>query len=387
MKVPSVLPAIGLLLGATLGCSEPQFQAPPPPPVVVAAATQEDVVVYEVVSGRTEPFETVEVRARVEGVLQEIAHADGFRVEAGDLMFRIDPEPFVASRDAAAAQVKAAEAEAELADITATKLEEALKERAVSELQALEARAKHKVALENVEVAQKSLAIRELDVDYTTIHAPIGGLVEFSDYYVGSLVGGLGSQALTRVVDDSRLRVWFNIPDRVATFIIDDRARMEEIAKEVDRTTVYIARDIDDDFPFAATVDYADPEIDIETGSLRIRALLENSEHRLSGGQYVRVRLKVGELEGAVVVPMIAISRDQQGKFVYVVGEGDVVERREVVTGPDADSGVVIRSGIEVGERVVVAGQLSARPGAKVVPKAAEEKTSAPAEKTTRSAD
>ncbi|MEM9378531.1 MAG: efflux RND transporter periplasmic adaptor subunit [Planctomycetota bacterium] len=388
MKVQSVLPAFGLLLGATLGCSEPQFQAPPPPPVVVAEASQEDVLVYEVVSGRTEPFETVEVRARVEGVLQEIAHSDGYRVEAGDLMFRIDPEPFVASRDAAAAQVKAAEAEAELADITATKLEEAFEERAVSELQALEARARHKVALENVEVAEKSLAIRELDVSYTTIHAPISGLVEFSDYFVGSLVGSLGSQALTRVVDDSRLRVWFNLPDRVATYILDDQAKVKEIEENLDRTTVDIGRDIDEDFPFSATVDYADPEIDIETGSLRIRAMLENTERRLSGGQYVRVRLKVGALEGATVVPMIAINRDQQGKYVYIVADGDVVERREVVTGPDTPSGgVVIQSGVSVGERVVVAGQLSARPGSKVVPKAAEDKAPAPAAKDTRSAD
>jgi RND family efflux transporter MFP subunit len=376
-------PSFALVLGCALasGCEEPEFQEPPPPPVVVEEARAEDVTVYEILSGRTEPVETVEVRARVEGVLLEIAHEEGLLVREGDLMFRIDPEPFAAARDAATAQVQAAEAEAELADITAKKLEDAYEERAVSELQALEARARHDVALQQVEVAEKNLAIRELDVQYTEITAPIGGRVEYSPYFVGSLVGGVGSSALTRIVNDSKVRVWFTMPDRVALqFLENNKARMsdlhqdeiDQIETRVERVPVGVARDIDDGFPFEGKIDYADPVLDIETGTIRARAVVENPDRRLAGGLFVRVRIETGRLDGATVIPLVAVNTDQQGKYAFVVGDGDVVERRAVTLGPITGDGVVVTDGVSVGERVVVAGQLSARPGAKVDPRPAE---------------
>ena len=149
------------LLGALGACAEKPAPPPPKPPLVeVRKPSVQDIVLHEVVSGRTEAVQTVEVRARVNGVLLEIAHEEGAPIAAGDLMFRIDPAPFVAARDAAAAQVLSAQAKAELADVTATRLEKAYEDRAVSELQALEARAKHKVAVEDVKVANKNLAIK-----------------------------------------------------------------------------------------------------------------------------------------------------------------------------------------------------------------------------------
>jgi RND family efflux transporter MFP subunit len=332
-----------------------------------------DVTLYEVVSGRTEPFETVEVRARVEGVLLEVAHADGFPVEEGALMFRIDPEPFIAARDAAQAEVTSAEAQAELADITATKLEKAYEDRAVSELQALEARAQHNVAVQKVEVARKNLAIRELDVEYTSIHAHIAGRPVKSDFYVGSLVGGLGSAALTTIVDDSKVRAWFTVPDRIFLAYAEKRGA---VAGTVDPAellpAVELAREIDEGFPIQGRVDYADPQVDVETGTLRVRAVFDNADGRLKGGLFVRIRLRTGEQKNAVIVPEVALGRDQQGQYVYVVGNGDEVERREVVLGDRVEGGIIVTDGVAPDDRVIVAGQLSARPGAKVAPREQE---------------
>lgn len=364
------VPLAGLATALLAACEPPAFQPPPPPPVTVAQAKVRDVVEHVVLSGRTEPFETVEVRARVQGVLQQIAYAEGAYLQEGDPMFVIDPAPFEAARDAAAAQVAAAEAEAELAGITAAKLRNAHAENAISELQALEAAARHDVALQNVEVARKNLAVRELDVSYTRIAAPISGLGERCDYFVGSLVGGLGFPALARVLDDRRIRVWFTVPDRVLLGFLDDPDKSS--VPDLERLPpVELGREIDQGFPLVGRVDYVDPEVDVETGTLRVRAVFDNAGRRMTGGLFVRVRLAMRELPGALVVPEEALARDQQGRHLLVVGADDVVERRSIELGPRIEGGVVVASGLTAGERVIVAGQLSARPGARVTPHAA----------------
>jgi RND family efflux transporter MFP subunit len=256
MKTVTLLMTAGLL-GSLVGCSEkPAPIAPKPPLVEVQKPLVKDITKYEVVSGQTEPVQTVEIRARVNGVLEEIAHKEGEPVKAGDLMFRIDPAPFAAARDAAAAQLLSAKAQAELADVTATRLEKAYKDRAVSELQALEARAKHKVAAEDVKVATKNLAIKQLDVSYTEIYAPIDGRAEQSDYFVGSLVGGLGTSALTKIYDDSKVDAWFTLPDRVMLEYAAKDEKEGRVREALDSLPpIELAREIDEGFPFSGRVD------------------------------------------------------------------------------------------------------------------------------------
>ncbi|MEM6675847.1 MAG: efflux RND transporter periplasmic adaptor subunit [Planctomycetota bacterium] len=364
----AISPVFALLAALASCAEEPELQTPPPPPVVVAEPEIRDVTLYVAASGRTEPFETVDVRARVEGVLLEIAHEEGLPVEKGAIMFRIDPRPFQAARDAAAAEVASAEATAELADVTATRMESAFKKEAVSELQALEARAQHNVAVQNVEVAEKNLAIRELDLSYTEISAPISGRAKKSDYFVGSLVGALGSQALTQIVDDSKIRAWFTVPDAVVLqYVVEDRAKPDEPGAGL--PPVELAREVDEGFPFVGRIDYVDPEVDIETGTIRLRAVFDNADQNLPSGIFVRVRVPQETKEDAIVIPEVAVGRDQAGTYAFVVGDGDIVERREIELGARVEGGIVIRKGIAPGDRVVVAGQLSARPGSQVSPR------------------
>ncbi|MGC6486830.1 MAG: efflux RND transporter periplasmic adaptor subunit [Planctomycetota bacterium] len=364
-----VTPLCGVSVLVLLGaCSEPPArQAPPPPQVVVQAPTVRPVTIYRTFTGRTESYERAEVRARVEGVLTEVAYDERAELKQGDVMFRIDPAPFAAARDAAAAEAAATAASVRLADTTARKLEKAYETRSVSELQALEARAQHEVASAKLDVANKQLAIRDLDLGYTTVTAPIAGRAMQTDYVVGSLVGSLGAGPLTTVVDNSRIRVWFSVDDRTVLKLLEQR-RDPGASKVVE-----LQRDGDPGYDFRGSIDYFEPAVNEATGTLRMRAVFDNADGRLVPGLFVRVRVAAKTLEAATVVPEAALAADQAGRHLLVVGDGDVVERRAVELGALLPEGRVVLSGLDATDRVVVAGLLRARPGVKVSPRTSDD--------------
>ena len=345
-------------------CSKPPVREPAPPPkVTVQAPAVQPVTIYRTFTGRTESYERAEVRARVEGVLTEVAYDERTELAKGAVMFRIDPAPFAAARDAAAAEAAATAASVRLADTTARKLEKAYESRSVSELQALEARAQHEVASAKLDVANKQLAIRDLDLGYTTVTAPIAGRAMETDYVVGSLVGGLGSGPLTTVVDNSKIRVWFSVDDRTVLKLLEQQ--QDPKASKV----IELARDGDAGFGFQGSIDYFEPRVNEATGTLRMRAVFDNADGRLVPGLFVRVRVAARELEAAILVPEPALAADQAGRHLLVVGDGDVVERRAVDLGPLLPEGRVVLSGLAATDRVVVKGLLRARPGVKVSPR------------------
>ena len=360
------LAAVTLLLFSA--CSEPPKKAPPPPPVVtVETPTAKKVTIYRTFTGRSESFERAEVRARVEGVLTEVTYDERDPVEKGAAMFRIDPAPFQAARDAANAEVLANAASVRLADTTARKLEKAFETKSVSELQALEARAQHEVASAKLEVARKQLAIKDLDLSYTNISAPIAGRPMQTDYVVGSLVGTLGSGPLTTIVDNRKIRVWFSVDDRTVLKLLDEKRAQDEAV------VVEMAREGDAEFKFRGTIDYYDPKVNEATGTLRMRAVFDNADKQLVPGLFVRVRIAAGVLPDALLVPESALAADQAGRHLLVVGADNVVERRAVEFGALLAEQRVIISGLKPTDRVIVKGLLRARPGAKVNPQTSED--------------
>lgn len=358
-------PALAVVLAACGAKNE--FQPPPPPRVTVATPVIRDVTTYEDFTGTTEAVDVVEIRARVQGILHEIAYAEGRPVEAGAVLFRIEKDRFEAERDAALAQVTAAETEARQAEVAAQRMERSLEDEAVSELQALEARAKAATAAAAVEVARSRLAIDELELSYTEVTTPIAGRAERSSFAVGSLVGGLGGAPLTRIHDESKINVWFSVPDRLV-----QTTRVKSIASGTASQTEYpeveLRTEVDDGWPHRGRIDYADPAVDAETGTLRIRAVFDNATRQLLPGLFVRIRVAGRRLEDALLVPEEALGADQLGRYLLVVGDGDVVERRAVELGPRDGRDRVVLSGVEPGERIVVQGLLRARPGARVTP-------------------
>jgi RND family efflux transporter MFP subunit len=358
------LPCLFFVVPLLAACSENVFQPPPPPAVTVDYPTTKDVVDYVEFTGRTEALWTVNVPARVQGVLLSIDYSPGIEVAEGAPLFHIDPEPFAAARDAASATLKSSKAQSTLANTRAERMENSAAQGAISELQALEARAEADVTEAQVEVAEKQLAIQQLDVDYTKVLAPIKGRAMATRYSVGDLVGTLASEPLTTIYDDSSIYAWFSVPDRALL------ARLKA-HPNVDRdepVKVEMATEVDKDWPRTGYIDYVDPSVDVETGTVRIRALFDNKDEGLRAGLFVRVRIAAETLENALVIPEASIGSDQVGRYVYVVDDSGKVSRKNVTLGPSTGSDRVILSGLKVQDRIITKGLLRARPGAIVAP-------------------
>lgn len=356
------------------GCSQQsnEYQAPPPPAVTVAQPIQRDVIEYGEFTGTTEAYRAVEVHARVQGILVGIHYEAGLPVEEGALLFTIDDEPFVVAKNAAQADLKRFEAEAQLAETIAVRNERSAEQNAVSEVQALEARAKAEVALANVEVAKTALAIKQLDVDYTSIHAPFSGRIEREAFPVGSLVGGQGSSVLTKIYDDSKIFTWFTVPDRI--LLISRQSRPEPDGGEFPE--IQLALETDEGFPHLGRINYIDPSVDSATGTVRVRGVFENPDRTLLGGLFVRCRIAIRTIEDALMIPVSSIGIDQAGRYVYVVDAQGIVERRAIETGSEEGDLVVISKGLSPEDRVIIRGLLRARPGGAVT---AEDTELAPA--------
>ncbi len=357
----SIVAVCSLACFSLSGCGENEYQAPPPPAVTVANPNQRDVVEYRVLTGTSEAFSAVEVRARVQGILMQKSYTPGDMVNEGDVLFVIDDEPFIAYRDAAQATVASAEANMKLAETSAERNERSAQDGGVSELVALEERAKADAARADYEIALRELAIRQLDVDYATVRSPIRGRVAKRPMVIGELVGqSADSSLLTTVYDDSKIYVNFTVPDRLYLSAIREQGGEQEPPR------VQIRTEADDGFPFEGVIDYIDPSVDSTTGTIGVRAVVENPDRLLLPGLFVQIRVEIGTVEGALLVPRTAISRDQVGAFVYVVNDEGIVERRDVELGASEVDEQVVLSGIGADDRVIVVGILRARPGAPV---------------------
>ncbi|MEM8874661.1 MAG: efflux RND transporter periplasmic adaptor subunit [Planctomycetota bacterium] len=361
---------IAIAGGLAAGCDNSnEFQAPPPPPVVVSQPQQRSVIDYATFTGTTSAADSVDIRAQVGGIIDDVPVDDGAPVEEGDLLFVINAESYTAARDAAQAQLDQAKAKQALADAKAQRIERSAADGAVSQLQAIEARAEAEVANAAVTVAERELAIKQLDLDYATVEAPRKGRIRKAGLGVGDLVAPSGDGGLLGTIfDDSEITVAFTVPDRVYLTAIR-RAGGDESRRP---PLIELGTEIDDGYPYTGGITYADPIVDEQTGTVRVEATVQNPDRQLVGGLFVRVRMPVETLPSAIVVPQVAIARDQVGPYVLVVGEGNVVERRDVELGGVDGADRVVRSGLSAEDSIVVSGLMRARPGAPVTPIPAE---------------
>lgn len=362
-----------VLLGFLVGCGQEKntYAPPPAPEVTVAAPVVEDVTQYGYVTGRTEPYQTVEVRARVKGILKKILYEEGAIIEEGAPLFLIDPAPYEADLKLAEAEVSSAKAALGLAETTVQKYENLVKTQAVSELSVIEARAQRDVAAAAVQSAEAKEEKARLELGYTEVAAPIRGRVERWHVDAGGLVGSGEATLLTRIVNEDKIYAWASVAEVDVLKVREAEGRFDPPTPGNPGSILYLAMGHSDDFAFEGRVDYADPEIDAETGTLRVRSVFENPDRMLQGGMFVRIRFSLGTLESALRVPEVALGADQSGRFLLVVNSQNVVERRNVTAGRLHEGMRVIRDGIAASDRVIVNGLLRARPGAPVSPKSA----------------
>jgi membrane fusion protein (multidrug efflux system) len=282
-------------------------------------------------------------------------------VRKGDLLFRIDPEPYRAA---------AAQARAELG-VEQAKLEEARRQRdrivplfeknAASQRQRDEVVSQFEVAQANVAAAQARLRTAELDVGYTDVRAPIGGLTSREVRSEGSLVSaGTDSSLLTRIVQTDPIYVEFTLPEADAVLI------RKATAATADGLVVELAADESGAQVDGGKLSFVDTSVEQGSGTVRARAVFANGSHGLVPGQFVRVRVKGVAAQGATSLPRRAVMSGAQGSFVWVVGPGDVVDLRPVQLAGESGDLALVAGGVKAGERVIVEGVLKVRPGAKV---------------------
>lgn len=365
---------LATLASLALGCGGgEEAGAPPPPEVGVAKPIQRDVTVFSEHLGSTAAFESVEVRARVSGELEQINFEPSMIVEEGRQLFLIEPRNYKAERDAADAALKSAHADLARTESDLKRVEQAVKTNAVSQSDVDLARANRDMARAAVLSAEAALDRAELQLSYTQVRAPITGQVGRNLVDRGNIVSGSERTLLTTVNRMQPMFVYFDAPEEVVLRALRNLGLRTDTTRErLDRgeaTMAQVATLIDENFPFSGPIDYVSNEVDSATGTIQVRAVLANEEMRLFPGLFVRVRIPMDLLEDAVLIREEALGTDLGGRYVFVVGDDNLVERRYVQLGVVEPDGMVpILEGMDGSETYIVEGLLRARPGMPVTP-------------------
>ena len=370
--------ALLILIGLSLlpaGCENNPAGAstnstPPPPQVTISRPLTKNVVHYAEFSGTTEAVESVTIRARVEGYLEKIHFSEGAMVQKGELLFSIDQKPYLARLDEAKAQLAMRQAELRLAQATKTRKENALRDRAVSEVEVIDARAQLGKAEAGILAVEAAIRTALLNLSYTQVKAPIAGRISRSMVDVGNLVGAGERTELTTIVKDDPVHAYFTISER--DWVRYQDGRTDKATEEEIPMPVHMGLAGRKDFPYTGRLDFIDNRVDAATGTIQVRAVFANSDHRIIPGLFARVRIPVGETRNALLVPDSALGFDQQGRFLLVANKDNVTEYRPVRAGDLVDGMRVIRSGLKADERVIVNGLQKARPGGPVTPQEAQ---------------
>ena len=346
---------------------------PPPPKVTVSKPEHRHVTDYDEYVGRFVAVDSVEVRAQVSGYLQSIDFTDGQLVEKGDRLFGIDPRPFQAALDQSKAAVEQAKANLAFAEAD-LKRGEGLARGTVITQQTFDQRIQaRRVAAANVLAQEASQRQAELNLQFTSLTAPISGRIGDRRISVGNLVvgGTSGSSTLlasVTTVDPIRFE-----------FTMDEGSYLRYVAAAGGPSAVLSANRglrlpvrlklLDEtDFVHQGHIDFVDNGIDAASGAIRARAVFTNPDGRLTPGMFGRVQVAASPPVEALLVPDSAIASEQARKLVYVVGPDNVVSPRYVTLGSAVGDRRVVKSGVEADDTIVVAGLMRIRPGAKVTP-------------------
>jgi RND family efflux transporter MFP subunit len=360
-----------VVAGMLLGCGgQPETVAPPPPEVTVATPAQRDVTIVHEFVGTTEAYQSVEIRARVQGYLDRMAFQPSSFVRKGQLLFVIEPEPYEAQRDRAAAGLEAAEAGLRRAESDLERLEQAVRTNAVSQQEVTRARAERDQASAAMLETQAALTSAEIQLEYTTLESPIEGLVTRNYVDLGNLVGAGEATLLTTVRRVDPIYAYFEVSERFLARTLEQRGGHQEpgTADEIPATLLLEETGLE----IEGRADSLENTVDPATGTIRIRGVFPNKDAKVFPGFFVRVRLPGDLHENALLVEETALGTDLGGRYLMIVGDGDIVERRYIEPGQLQDDNTrLILEGLEPGERYITQGLQRARPGMPVTPKSA----------------
>ena len=339
------------------------------PVVAVEPVTTEDVNIYGDYVGRIRAQQFVEIRARVEGYLEKMLFAEGTYIRKGQTLFVIDPRVYRARVDKAKAQLNKARAQALKAKRDLDRIRPLFEQSAASQLELDNATAAYESAVADVAVGEADLTQAQMTLGYTSVQSPISGYISERNADIGTLVGPSGKSLLATVVKSDTVRVNFSM---TALDYLRSKARNVNLGHRdsTRKWDPYITVTLADgsEYPYRGLVDFADPQVDPQTGTFSVRAEMANPDHILLPGQFTKVRLLLDVREDAVVVPSKAIEIEKGGAYIYVVRPDSIVEKRFVETGSEWGNNIVVERGLVRGEDIVVEGYHKLQHGMKVEP-------------------
>lgn len=361
-----------------------QAGAPPAPPVTVAKPLIETLREWRDYTGQFEARESVEIRARVDGYLEQVNFTDGQLVKKGDLLFVIEPRPFEIALDSAKAQLDQSEAQLQLAKVQLERTAQLLKNDYASQQAFDERSAEVRSATASRDAALAAVNQAQLNLDYTRVLAPVSGRVGRHEVSVGNLVvGGSGAgetTLLTTIVSLDPIWLLFNVSE--GDGMTYKRLIQKGEVESARSASVGVEGQLMDetDWPLKGMIDFVDNQYSRSSGTIRVRASFPNSDLFITPGQFGRVRVPMSQEKPTMLVPDAAVVTDQSVKLLFTVSEDGTVVPKPIELGPVTDGGLrIVRSGVTPEDDVIVNGLLRARPGQKVTPEPSEIKTQAAA--------
>ena len=384
------------------GCGkEAGFQAPPPPTVTAATPVQESVTVFGTFTGKTVAIDIVQIRARVSGYLEQMKFTEGGVVQQGELLYVIEQDQYLADLSKAKADVDSATADYEAALTKYNLIKEAFEQEAASKKELIEAQSTRDQAKAQIAVAESEVTQANINLGYTEIHSPSTGRIAKTEVDVGNLVGHGDATLLTTVVTFDPMYVYFTINQRDLLLWLEKHPEASRDPEKKPSFKVWLETANDVIYPTPGLIDYASPQVDPETGTTTLRAIVPNPDDMLYPGLFMRVKAP-NHVEDALLVPQVALQRDMQGSYLMKVVElsdkdkqqataqmtqlkdalkgtprdkgmkeytknytvpTETVQRINVTLGPQVGDFQVIASGLEKDDRIIVDGLQRARPG------------------------
>jgi membrane fusion protein (multidrug efflux system) len=353
--------AVCLVLPLLAGCDEKKQAAAPPanPAVGVRPAAMKGVSQSFEFVGHIKATDKVDVRARIEGFLDKVAFHEGQDVKAGDLLYQLEQPPFQAQVNTAKASVAQLEAQHRNAELTLGRAQYLIKTVAGQQSNVDSALASERALAAQIDGARAQLQTAEINLGYTEIRSPISGRIGRTAYTLGNLVNP-ASGVLATIVSQDPIYVLFPVSVRDLEIIREARRQEEGGLAKID---IRIRLSNGKEYPQRGVWNLTDPQVDQQTDTLIMRAIVPNPERQLVDGQFVTAVIRERREAPRLLVPQAALQVDQSGYYVLVVDDQHKVQQRRIQTGPNQDTDIVISSGLREGENVIVDGIQKVRPG------------------------
>jgi membrane fusion protein (multidrug efflux system) len=366
--VKLILPCILFLLVCSCSQKEEQPAQAPPPQVTVVVTQAKDVPIYQEFVGQIYGFKDIAIRARVEGFLEGIHFEEGARVEKGDLLYILESQPFEA--DVAAKMSRVAEAKTMLAKAKSDldRIEPLAKEKAVSESDLDGAVARYEASIESVKAAEANLKASKIQLGYTKIYSPITGIIGKTKAKVGDFVGRSPNPVILNTVSriDTVLVEFFITEKQYLQLARRFKSEVELADKKNRKEDLELILADGSVYGYKGKPEFIDRNVDPTTGAMLVQASFPNPQELLRPGQYAKVKALVTVVKDGILVPQRCVMELQGTYRVYVVGDGDKVEIRNVKTGPKIKQFWLITEGLKPGERIVYEGLQRVKEGAVV---------------------